>query len=82
MTAGAPAWQMFGLRHSAGKLEIVGTRLLSPSLASIPNGGEGARRAGEEATYTKRGVPSDLPPQSKRYAVGFSFLPAFVARNR
>ena len=37
--------------------------LFSPSLSSIPNGGEGARRAGEEAAHDA-GHPADVPHES------------------
>jgi uncharacterized oligopeptide transporter (OPT) family protein len=54
-------------------------RLLSPSLSSIPNGGEGARRAGEE-------VADERLPQSFRahtifagFAIGLIYKTAMVA---
>jgi|GEM_PF-2035220 len=60
-----PSSDPLSARHERG--EGKPERLLSPPLSSIPNGGEGGRRPGEEAArQSRRRKCADAPPASAR----------------
>ncbi len=80
-----PSSDPLSARHERG--EGKPERLLSPTLSSIPNGGEGGRRPAEEAArQSRRRKCADAPPASARgflrWSCSCARIMAFVVLER